>query len=78
MSDSDVGICCFCGDGCNPNGQSCGRCARALTGFTLGWNPLPDHMKYLEKKTPPEDKDEPLKNRKRNRSDDSEDDEDDE
>lgn len=43
----DIGICCFCNGECNPCSQSCGRCMRALTGFSLGWNPLPDHLQYL-------------------------------
>lgn len=27
---SNFGTCCFCGEGCNPCSQSCGRCARQL------------------------------------------------
>jgi len=25
------GLCCFCGEECNPCSQACGRCARALS-----------------------------------------------
>lgn len=39
--DMDIGICCFCGDECNPCSQSCGSCSRIISGFTLGWNSLP-------------------------------------
>lgn len=28
--DDGFGICCFCGEGCNPMSQSCGICARKL------------------------------------------------
>ena len=37
----DIGICFVCGDECNPSSQTCGMCARQLTGFSLGWNPYP-------------------------------------
>ena len=46
MSDDDLpeqeesrGKCCFCNEECNPSSQSCGRCARAATGYSLGWMP---------------------------------------
>jgi hypothetical protein len=29
----NIGICCFCGNECNPCSQSCGRCARQLSFF---------------------------------------------
>ena len=45
--EMDIGTCCFCGDECNPCSQSCGRCARSLTGFSLGWNPLPSHLTHV-------------------------------
>lgn len=35
------GVCCFCKGDCNSLGQSCGKCARLLTGHSLGWNALP-------------------------------------
>lgn len=44
----DIGICCFCGQECNPYSQTCGRCARALTGFSLGWNPPPSCLYEAE------------------------------
>lgn len=44
---NDIGKCCFCNDDCNPNSQSCGRCSRTLTGFSLGWNTLPDHLHHV-------------------------------
>lgn len=34
------GVCCFCEEDCNPLSQSCGRCVRNLTCYTLGWNNL--------------------------------------
>jgi hypothetical protein len=33
--------CCFCGERCKIESQSCGRCAREITGYHLGWNPKP-------------------------------------
>ena len=41
---SDVGKCCFCDQECNPSSQSCGRCARLVTGNALGWNNLPSYI----------------------------------
>jgi len=46
MDNKERGICCFCSEECNPMSQSCGRCARLLTGYSLGWNKLPDYFKY--------------------------------
>jgi hypothetical protein len=43
----DIGTCCFCGDECNPCSQSCGSCTRSLSGFSLGWNPLPLHLRHV-------------------------------
>ena len=37
-SEEARGTCCFCGGECNPCSQSCGRCARAVSGRVLGWN----------------------------------------
>ena len=33
VDDFEYGICCFCGDGCNPASQSCGQCARSMWHF---------------------------------------------
>lgn len=80
--NGDIGICCFCGDECNPCSQSCGRCSRTLTGFSLGWNTLPTHLQHLdpefntdlkvEEKISSKNKDEPKEVRrgKRNSKDD--------
>ena len=38
------GTCSFCKGDCNILSQSCGFCARTLTGHFLGWNPLPDYI----------------------------------
>jgi hypothetical protein len=46
-NNEEVGKCCFCGFGCNPCSQSCGGCARIITGHALGWNNLPPYLKYL-------------------------------
>jgi len=80
IQNEEIGICCFCGEGCNPSSQSCGRCARTLTGFSLGWNVLPSYLQNLypdaikpdEKKSSPENKDEPkpLRRSKRHRKND--------
>jgi len=42
----EYGICTLCGNECNASSQSCGRCARQITGHALGWNKLPG---YIEK-----------------------------
>lgn len=34
----EIGKCCFCGDECNPDSQSCGSCARDMTMMSMGWN----------------------------------------
>lgn len=34
----EVGRCCFCGDDCNPDSQSCGGCARDMVMTSMGWN----------------------------------------
>lgn len=41
---SDIGICCYCGDECNPLSQSCGACARGLSGRAFGFK-VPEHLK---------------------------------
>ena len=33
----EYGKCCFCNGPCNPQSQSCGSCARDVTGYALGW-----------------------------------------
>ena len=40
----NIGICCFCGFECNPLSQSCGSCARGISGVALGI-PIPPYMK---------------------------------
>jgi len=30
-SPTTYGVCCECGEGCNPSSQACGRCARKMT-----------------------------------------------
>ena len=40
----DEGVCCFCGFECNPMSQSCGSCARGLSGAAIGL-PVPKHLK---------------------------------
>ena len=47
---SERGICCFCQEECNPSSQSCGRCSRTLTGFSIGLNPLPEYLEDIIKK----------------------------
>lgn len=32
----EVGTCCFCQGECNPMSQSCGQCARGVSGIALG------------------------------------------
>jgi hypothetical protein len=41
--DEDIGTCCFCGDECNQMSQSCGSCARGLSGIAIGL-PVPEHL----------------------------------
>lgn len=43
-NEFDMGICCFCGFECNPLSQSCGSCARGISGIALGI-PVPPHMR---------------------------------
>jgi hypothetical protein len=38
FDEEEYGTCCFCGDYCNSSSQSCGGCARNLTGIAIGWN----------------------------------------
>lgn len=38
------GICCFCGYECNPLSQSCGSCARCISGAAFGI-PVPEYLK---------------------------------
>jgi hypothetical protein len=53
MSDIDyssdnqevVGTCCFCEGECNPMSQSCGVCARKMTGWSIGMNKIPSYLK---------------------------------
>lgn len=42
----EEGICCFCGGECNPMSQSCGFCARGLSGIAVGI-PVPKHLKHF-------------------------------
>jgi hypothetical protein len=45
--DEEVGTCCFCQGECNYMSQSCGQCARGLSGIALGI-PVPKHLeKFL-------------------------------
>jgi len=46
QEDFNVGKCCFCNNDCNPMSQSCGRCARQVTGYALGWNNNPPQFYY--------------------------------
>lgn len=46
--NKEIGICCFCAEECNIHSQSCGRCSRILTGFSMGWNSLPLYLQYNE------------------------------
>lgn len=52
LLEQGYGICCICGDGCNPHSQSCGRCARDLTMFMIGMKPptktVIDYLKLEE------------------------------
>ena len=59
MTDKELepGTCCFCDGECNPLSQSCGLCARGLSGAALGL-PVPRHLRkfiYEEKKGSPKD-----------------------
>lgn len=40
----NIGVCCFCGFECNPLSQSCGLCARSISGIALGI-PIPPYMR---------------------------------
>lgn len=40
----DIGTCCFCGFECNPSSQSCGSCARGISGVAIGL-PVPIRLK---------------------------------
>ena len=31
LLNDEYGLCCFCGNRCNPCSQSCGRCARSVS-----------------------------------------------
>ncbi len=31
QNNLEIGLCCFCGEECNPCSQSCGTCARSRT-----------------------------------------------
>lgn len=39
----DLGKCCYCGEECNINSQSCGYCAKKMTNYYLG-NYLPPYL----------------------------------
>tara|TARA_B110000908_G_C10171940_1_gene411300 strand:- start:430 stop:930 length:501 start_codon:yes stop_codon:yes gene_type:complete len=39
-----AGVCCFCKGDCNPMSQSCGQCARGISGAAIGI-PVPYHLK---------------------------------
>ena len=41
------GKCCVCGFDCNFSSQTCGSCARELTGYSLGWNQSQKITDYL-------------------------------
>lgn len=41
------GKCCICGFECNFSSQTCGSCARELTGYSLGWNQSQKITDYL-------------------------------
>lgn len=41
----DVGICCCCGDHCNPQSQTCGRCPR--DGQLLAWSMQPSILQNI-------------------------------
>ncbi len=45
--DEEQAKCCYCNDPCNPCSQCCGKCARLLTGYILGWNVLPQYLKHV-------------------------------
>lgn len=38
INDYDQNVCFVCNFPCNPNSQTCGSCARKITGASLGWN----------------------------------------
>lgn len=38
-----LGNCCYCNEYCNPHSQSCGRCARGLSGIAVGL-PVPKNL----------------------------------
>lgn len=46
-NEESVGKCCYCKSVCNWHSQSCGRCARSLTGWSLGNICLPNHLSQL-------------------------------
>lgn len=46
QEDMGIGKCCFCGDDCNPMSQSCGSCARGMSGAVLGL-PVPEYLKQF-------------------------------
>jgi hypothetical protein len=39
-----IGKCCFCNEDCNSFSQSCGNCARSLTGAAMGWDINPNSI----------------------------------
>ena len=46
MDETLFGKCCFCQEQCNMLSQSCGTCARNITGYSIGINNnLPDNLK---------------------------------
>ena len=47
MSEQEIGECCYCGNECNPCSQSCGMCMRSITGYSIGMNSLPYHLRHV-------------------------------
>ena len=43
----EIGTCCFCNGECNPSSQTCGSCARKITGYALGNNNYPGEIKNI-------------------------------
>jgi len=55
MSDQEIidnGICCFCGNDCNPLSQSCGSCTRSLSWYgtipSLEYKKESNNNSYIE------------------------------
>lgn len=43
--EEEKGVCCFCGFECNPASQSCGTCAREVSGYSIGIRRTPPSYK---------------------------------